>query len=274
MKLMETNHQQIEQLKEEADRFETHWMEAHNHEVQECREKMKKKQQLWSQKYENQQHTSHISTTNINHHNINKQTSLSTTPDNSSPLPEVSKNQQRRMTAFQNNLIQSFAKSIVLEEKEVKSEPEIKDTSITNNNTNSTMLTKAIVSDVEESNELVTNISQSVLTNTSKYNNLSDANESPVQQSEHQGLINHDSNNVHLYDERTNDSTVTTDDDLIHENEDKCQVETDVRVNIPDDITIKTNFNINEVNEVSPSKNEKLFVLIFKDSTTKYMAHL
>ena len=88
------------------------------------------------------------------------------------------------------------------------------------------------------------------------------------------GLINDDSNNVHLYDERTNDSTVTTDDDLIHENEDKCQVETDVRVNIPDDITIKTNFNINEVNEVSPSKNEKLFVLIFKDSTTKYMAHL
>lgn len=256
MKLLETNHQQIEQLKEEADQFETHWMEAHNHEVQECREKMKKKQQVWSQKYENQRHTSHLSTTNINHHKINKQTSLSTTPDNSSPLPEKSRNQQRRMTAFQNSLIQSFAKSIVLEEKEVKSETEIKDTSFTKNNTNSTMLTEPIVSDIEESNELVNNISQSALTDTSEYNNLSDANEPAAQQSEHQGLINHDSNNVYLYDEHANDSTVTADNDLTNENEDTCQVESDVRVNIPDDFPIKTNIN-NEVNEVSPSKNEK-----------------
>lgn len=251
MKLLETNHQQIEQLKEEADQFETHWLEAHNHEVQECREKMKKKQQLWSQKYENQRCASHLSTTNINHHKINKQTSLSTTLDNSSPQPEVSKNQQRRTTAFQSSLIQSFAKSIVLEEKEVKSETETKDTSI-----NSTMLPEAIVSDIEDSNELVNNISESALTNTSEYNNLSDANEPAVHQAEHQLLINHESNNIHLYNECTNDSTVTADNDLTNENEETCQVKTDVTVNIPDDIIIKTNIK-NEVNEVSPSKNEK-----------------
>ena len=118
------------------------------------------------------------------------------------------------------------------------------------------MLPEAIVSDIEDSNELVNNISESALTNTSEYNNLSDANEPTVQQAEHHLLINHKSNNVHLYNERTNNSTVTADDDLTNENEETCQVKTDVIVNIPDDIIIKTNIN-NEVNEVSPSKNEK-----------------
>ena len=43
-KLLQENHLQIQQLKDEADRFEAHWKEVHDSEVQECRKRMQKLQ--------------------------------------------------------------------------------------------------------------------------------------------------------------------------------------------------------------------------------------
>ena len=48
-KILEENHQQVEQLKEEADKFENHWKEIHDSQLMDCREKMKKQHELWNQ---------------------------------------------------------------------------------------------------------------------------------------------------------------------------------------------------------------------------------
>ena len=41
--------QQTQQLKEEADRFEKHWKDARNREIEECRQKLQRKQKFWQQ---------------------------------------------------------------------------------------------------------------------------------------------------------------------------------------------------------------------------------
>lgn len=44
---MKYNIQQTQQLKEQADKFEKHWKEARDKEIEECRRKLQKKEKFW-----------------------------------------------------------------------------------------------------------------------------------------------------------------------------------------------------------------------------------
>lgn len=47
-KILEKNHLQVQQLREEAEKFEKHWRQVQNNQVNECRQSMKKQQEHWN----------------------------------------------------------------------------------------------------------------------------------------------------------------------------------------------------------------------------------
>ena len=151
-KILEENHQQVEQLKEEADKFENHWKEIHDSQLMDCREKMKKQHELWNQQQRKLSHkTSVSSVTDANSH---QKMSVNYSSDLEHLKMSLGKQKQGKPSAEQQTLVlepiliavaNNTAKELPLE---VIDEEEVDGENVNQNL--STLVTEVEVDDIEK----------------------------------------------------------------------------------------------------------------------------
>ena len=102
-KILEENHQQVEQLKEEADKFENHWKEIHDSQLMDCREKMKKQHELWNQQQRKLSHKTSVSS--VTDENSHQKMSVNYSSDVEHLKTSLGKQKQRKPNAEQQSLV-------------------------------------------------------------------------------------------------------------------------------------------------------------------------